>query len=79
MGWMMLALSRYFDLKGRSRRREYWMFVLLVVAVVLLAGMLMIISKGSFRTQGEMASTFSVWAGLAIARKRPPITVELSG
>jgi uncharacterized membrane protein YhaH (DUF805 family) len=40
MGDMFLPLKRYFEFSGRSRRREYWLFVLLYsvllsVAVVL--------------------------------------------
>lgn len=28
MYWMLLPLRRYVDFRGRSRRKEYWMFVL---------------------------------------------------
>lgn len=37
MDWMILPLKRYADFEGRSRRTEYWMFVLfqLIVYVVL--------------------------------------------
>lgn len=28
MHWYVLAFERYFDFSGRSRRKEYWMFVL---------------------------------------------------
>lgn len=31
MHYMILPLKRYFDFSGRSRRKEYWMFVLFVV------------------------------------------------
>ena len=31
MNYMLLPLKRYFDFSGRSRRKEYWMFVLFVV------------------------------------------------
>ena len=31
--WMKLALSRYSDFSGRSRRMEYWMLVLLQIGV----------------------------------------------
>lgn len=33
MEWMILPYRRYFDFAGRSRRREYWMFVLFTVLV----------------------------------------------
>jgi uncharacterized membrane protein YhaH (DUF805 family) len=31
MHWMLMPLRRYADFSGRSRRKEYWMFVLLNV------------------------------------------------
>lgn len=31
MNWMILPLKRYFDFKGRSRRKEYWMYTLFIV------------------------------------------------
>lgn len=31
--WMKLALSRYSDFSGRSRRMEYWMFVLMQIGI----------------------------------------------
>ncbi|MEO1047949.1 MAG: DUF805 domain-containing protein [Pseudomonadota bacterium] len=36
MHWMILPFKRYFDFEGRSRRMEYWMFILLNTAVALL-------------------------------------------
>ncbi|RSY88728.1 DUF805 domain-containing protein [Sphingomonas koreensis] len=33
MEWMILPFKRYFDFKGRSRRKEYWMYTLFVVIV----------------------------------------------
>lgn len=33
MEWALLPLKRYADFSGRSRRKEYWMFALLVVVV----------------------------------------------
>ncbi|GMN12639.1 DUF805 domain-containing protein [Altererythrobacter sp. MTPC7] len=33
MDWMTLPLKRYAEFSGRSRRREYWMFVLFIIAV----------------------------------------------
>jgi uncharacterized membrane protein YhaH (DUF805 family) len=33
MEWMILPYRRYFEFGGRSRRREYWMFVLFTVLV----------------------------------------------
>jgi uncharacterized membrane protein YhaH (DUF805 family) len=40
--WMIMQYKRYADFKGRSRRKEYWMFVLLVAIVYAVLGALMI-------------------------------------
>lgn len=38
MEWMILPLKRYADFKGRSRRKEYWMFLLgVVIAAIFVA------------------------------------------
>lgn len=33
MEWMLMPLRRYAEFSGRSRRKEYWMFILFVVLV----------------------------------------------
>lgn len=33
MEWMLLPLKRYFEVRGRSRRMEYWMFTLFSILV----------------------------------------------
>ena len=33
MEWMTLPLKRYAEFSGRSRRKEYWMFTLLLIIV----------------------------------------------
>lgn len=38
MDWMVLPYKRYFDFSGRSRRKEYWMFVLFNVIVYAVVG-----------------------------------------
>lgn len=40
MEWMMLPLKRYFDFNGRSRRKEFWMWVLGVVIATIVLGMI---------------------------------------
>lgn len=35
MNWMILPYRRYADFSGRSRRREYWMFALFYVLVMI--------------------------------------------
>lgn len=38
MEWMILPFKRYADFGGRSRRKEYWMFLLFNVIVCLVLG-----------------------------------------
>jgi len=39
MHWMILPLKRYFDFEGRSRRMEFWMFILMTTIIsTILAG-----------------------------------------
>ena len=37
MNWMILPLKRYLQFSGRSRRTEFWMFILLQIGVALVA------------------------------------------
>ena len=39
MEWMLMPLRRYADFSGRSRRKEYWMFVLLLLIVGVVLGL----------------------------------------
>ena len=41
MEWMLMPYRRYADFSGRSRRKEYWMFQLLVVIVYIVLSVLM--------------------------------------
>jgi uncharacterized membrane protein YhaH (DUF805 family) len=40
MEWATLPLRKYADFSGRARRKEYWMFGLLVVIVSLVVGVI---------------------------------------
>lgn len=64
--WMLRPLRRYADFRGRSRRREYWSFMVLVLLVIVGTTLALIVSKGSFHTQAEFTSSFKVWAGFAL-------------
>jgi len=37
MGLMFAPLKRYFDFSGRSRRKEYWLFVILIWVLLIVA------------------------------------------
>ncbi len=38
MDWMLMPLRRYAEFSGRSRRKEYWMFTLLMLIAGIVAG-----------------------------------------
>lgn len=40
MEWATLPLKKYADFTGRARRKEYWMFALLVIVASVLIGMI---------------------------------------
>lgn len=69
MDWMLLPFQRYFELGGRSTRREYWLFTLFGLVVYGFATMLMIVGGLAL---GDSAPDYSrvdatFWFGLAIA------------
>ncbi|MEQ5788675.1 DUF805 domain-containing protein [Erythrobacter sp. NFXS35] len=40
MEYMLMPLKRYADFQGRSRRKEYWLFLLAVVIAVIIVGVI---------------------------------------
>ncbi|MBP6750103.1 MAG: DUF805 domain-containing protein [Xanthomonadaceae bacterium] len=50
MEWMLMPLKRYFDFEGRSRRKEYWMFVLLYTLLMIPA---LILTVAGIATSGD--------------------------
>ena len=38
LDWMMMPLKRYTDFAGRSRRKEYWMYLLGVIVAAIILG-----------------------------------------
>lgn len=70
MGLMFAPLRRYFDFSGRSRRMEYWLFVIfiwiaLIVAMVLDAqlGLGGTMSSSSELGDGTASASFNVSGG----------------
>ena len=72
MKWTFLPLRRYFDFHGRSGRREYWSFQLLVLVLIILAVFAMFAFTDA-AGQAVMERRFSVWAGFALL----PVIVPL--
>jgi len=63
MHWMILPLKRYAEFTGRSRRKEFWMFVLLQVLVVGTLAILSAATGGSLAALGEGEAASALAAG----------------
>ena len=63
MEWMILPYKRYFDFSGRSRRKEYWLFTLLYVLVILFFAGIMVAGVVGLEKNETPGPTF--WVGLA--------------
>lgn len=46
MEWMLMPLKRYADFSGRSRRQEYWLFVLFTLLVYLACLVVLVVVVG---------------------------------
>ncbi len=58
MGYMLMPLKRYADFSGRSRRKEYWMFMLgVIIASIVLS--LLFLGGVDFST-GTLNSGFGI-------------------
>jgi uncharacterized membrane protein YhaH (DUF805 family) len=67
MEWMLLPLKRYAQFSGRSRRKEYWMYVLFqVIVIVVLSIVDSILGLGGRSVAGPGATPggFSYGAGV---------------
>ena len=84
MEWMLMPLRRYADFQGRSRRKEYWMFLL---AVIILYTVFMVpLMLGGFSTAmaGQQSTPgllyfvgFCVMGILGLALLVPSIAVQV--
>ena len=54
MDWMLMPLRRYAEFSGRSQRKEYWMFVLFQIIVVVVLG----IVEGALGLTGMVAGVY---------------------
>jgi uncharacterized membrane protein YhaH (DUF805 family) len=70
MDWMLMPLRRYAEFSGRSRRKEYWMFALLMFIVYAIGGGLMFSAMWPMLTAGVTPTpdmlTGSFWAGAGL-------------
>lgn len=82
MDWMLMPLRRYADFSGRSRRKEYWMFVLGVTAVTILLLMLALVMGGGLEGMAQGGGLFAgpmmiLFALLWLAVIVPSIAVQV--
>lgn len=61
IGWMTLPLSRYADFAGRSSRKEFWLFLLLINLA--LCG-LVIVARADTDRYGELGDLGNIMFGL---------------
>jgi uncharacterized membrane protein YhaH (DUF805 family) len=60
VNWYVKALKQYVDFSGRARRREYWMFVLVnVVIVIVLSVIDTLLGTGGFRATAGGGSFYA--------------------
>lgn len=64
MEWMFLPLKRYAEFSGRSRRQEYWMFVLFQFLLYLALWVFFFIVAGSAIMSGDLSNMLG--AGIAL-------------
>ena len=74
MDWMMLPLRRYADFNGRSRRKEYWMFILGVIIVAVVLGVI----EGAMGMSGMVGGVYGpLTTLLLLAVLIPGIAVQV--
>ncbi|MCC5083750.1 DUF805 domain-containing protein [Xanthomonas campestris] len=81
MEWMLLPLKRYADFNGRSRRKEYWMFMLLQAIILLVLGGLFGVAAavgGGDNGPGALAwVVFAIMMIVVLAMVVPSIAVSV--
>ena len=63
MEWMLMPYRRYADFSGRSRRKEYWMFILFTAIVYAVVFSLMMAGGFSFSPDGTPSRGPLFWLG----------------
>ena len=63
MYWMLLPLRRYAQFTGRSRPKEYWMFVLFMVLASILVSVVDFMLGFGATTSSHEVTPYGFWAG----------------
>lgn len=83
MEWALMPLKRYADFKGRSRRKEYWLFALLIFVVTLIITALIFAMTGkpspeaTMTMSGPFATLMFVFGLLVLAIFIPSLAVQV--
>jgi len=81
MHWMLMPLRRYADFSGRSRRREYWMFVLFNLLIGLAVWTLLALTYLAGMSETEMTTVltpvFVLYALVALGFAIPGLAVTV--
>ena len=60
MNWYVKVLKQYVDFSGRARRREYWMFVLVNVVILIVLSLIdTLLGTGGFRATSGGGSFYA--------------------
>jgi uncharacterized membrane protein YhaH (DUF805 family) len=66
MEWMLLPLKRYAEFSGRSRRMEYWMFVLFQILLNIVFGILLAAIGGGALISGDVGGLMAAGGAIMI-------------
>ena len=74
MNWYLKVLKQYVDFSGRARRKEYWMFTLFNV-VILIPLYLIVVAGAALGSNGLVAIGAILYIGYAFAIIIPSLAV----
>jgi uncharacterized membrane protein YhaH (DUF805 family) len=74
MEWMIMPLKRYIDFSGRSQRKEFWMFVLLQVILLVIASFVDV-ALGYGKVDSYAQATEGYSAGFAVNSSGPAVII----
>ena len=74
MAWFLMALQKYAQFTGRSRRKEYWMFTLFVAVIGIVLGavdaLIGLRTAGGIGLLGGLFSLATLVPGIAVSVRR---------
>ena len=78
MNWYVKVLKQYADFKGRARRKEYWMFFLIHLLILIGLSFLLVFISGGLVDNGEPSSLgLVIIGGYFLATIVPTLAVTI--